>query len=221
MDVLIIGAGGHGKVVLDILRAEGRFRPVAFLDADTTLSGSQVHGLPVLGQVNLLPKLRQKAQGAIVAIGDNRARAGHVEMLRQQGWEVANAVHPSAVISPTARLGVNVVIAAGAVVGPDAEIGDGVIINTSAVVDHECQIAASVHICPAAALGGRVRIGEQAFIGLGSRIIQCLTIGCQSIVGAGAVVLEDVPDYATVVGVPARVVKVGRPAGMPVETCAI
>jgi UDP-perosamine 4-acetyltransferase len=207
MDVLIIGAGGHGKVVLDILRAAAVHRPIGFLDADPALNGANLHGLPVLGQINLLPKLKQKTSAAIVAIGDNRARASYADLLRQHGFELVNAIHPRATVSPTARLGINVVVAAGAVVGTDADLADGVIVNTSAVVDHECRISAAAHICPAAALAGRVSVGEMAFVGLGCRIIQCLTIGRQAIVGAGAVVIADVPDHATAVGVPARIIK--------------
>ena len=202
MDVVIIGAGGHGKVVLDILRAAGTDRPVGFLDADPALTGSAINGLPVLGQINLLPKLRQKVRGAIVAIGDNRARARVADIVSGQGWELINAIHPRASVSATARLGKNIVVAAGAVVATDAEIADHVIINTSAVVEHECRIGRAAHICPAAALAGRVTVGEMAFVGLGSRVIQCLTIGAHSIIGAGAVVIEDVGECVTAVGVP-------------------
>jgi len=198
--------------VLDILRAAGRDRPMGFLDADPALAGSTIHGLPVLGQINLIPKLKsQRIAGAIVAIGDNLARHQYAETLRQQGLELVNAIHPSATISSTARLGKNVVIAAGAVVGPDALISDSVIINTGALIDHECRIDQAVHICPGAALAGRVQVGEMAFVGLGCRIIQCLIVGRQATVGAGAVVIEDVPELATVVGVPARIIKTARP----------
>ncbi|MGA3065628.1 MAG: acetyltransferase [Tepidisphaeraceae bacterium] len=209
MDVIIIGAGGHGRVVLDILRAAGGPKPIGFIDADPQLAGKTIGGLCVLGQANLLPKLRtQKVKAAIVAVGDNRARRSYAKKLLEQGFELINAIHPSSVVSPTARLGKNVVVAAGAVIGTDCLIADDVIINTSAVIDHECEIGQAVHICPAAALAGRVRVGEEAFIGLGCRVIQCLTIGSQAVVGAGAVVIADVPEGATVVGVPARVIKV-------------
>jgi UDP-perosamine 4-acetyltransferase len=216
MDILIVGAGGHGKVVLDILKAAGAHRPVGFLDADPSLAGSSLHGLTVLGQVNLLPKLKSKARGAIVAIGDNRARARYADMLRTEGYELISAIHPRACVSPSAKLGGSVVIAAGASVGADAELGDCVIVNTSAVVEHECRIESAAHICPAAALAGRVRVGEMAFVGLGCRVIQCLKIGRHATVGAGAVVIADVPDYSTVVGVPARVIKNGSPIALEV-----
>ena len=212
MDVVIVGGGGHGKVVLDILRSSGRSRPVGFLDADPFLAGSTIHGLPVLGQINLIPKLKsQRISGAIVAIGDNLARLRYANTLQEQGLELVNAIHPSATVSPSATIGKNVVIAAGSVVGPDAVISDSVIVNTGALVDHECRIDRGVHICPGVALAGRVQVGEMAFLGLGCRIIQCLIVGRQATVGAGAVVIEDVPELATVVGVPARVIKTAQP----------
>jgi sugar O-acyltransferase (sialic acid O-acetyltransferase NeuD family) len=214
MDVLIIGAGGHGRVVLDILRAQGQYRPIGFLDADPSLTGQIISGLEVLGPVNLLHKLKsQKVKGAIVGIGDNNARLRYAKLVMEQGLELINAIHPSAVVSQTAILGRNIVIAPGAVVGTDARIADSVIVNTSAVIDHECEICQGTHICPAAALAGRVRIGVATFVGLGSRIIQCLKIGDGCVIGAGAVVIRDVEDGATVVGVPARVLEVADAAG--------
>ena len=210
MDLVIIGAGGHGKVVLDIVRAAGRDEAVAFLDADPALAGTAVGGVPVLGAINVLPKLRgQGVRTAIVAIGDNRTRLQYARHLVEQGFELATAVHPTAFVSPTARFGRNVVVAPQAAVVTEATIGDSVIVNTSAVVDHECEIGAGVHVGPGAHLGGRVRVGEGAFVGLGANILQCRTIGAFATVGAGAVVREDVPDGATVVGVPARVVRAG------------
>jgi UDP-perosamine 4-acetyltransferase len=207
MDVILIGGGGHGRVVLDILRTGGEFNPIGFLDADPELAGQIIGGVPVLGQINLLPKLKSKTNKAIITIGDNRARMSYAGKLRDHGYSLINAIHPSAVISETAKLGVNIVVAAGAVISADAIIGDGAIINTAAIIDHECEIGDGCHVCPAAAVAGRVRIGEEAFIGLGCRIIQCLNIGSRAIVGAGAVVLNDVDDDTTVVGVPARTIK--------------
>ncbi len=208
MDVIIVGAGGHGKVVLDILRAAGKDKPIGFVDADASLVGTNIGGLPVLGLPNILPRLRQqKARGAIIAIGDNRTRLEYAGVLKEQGFELINAIHPTASIAPTATLGVNVVISAQATVCTEVTLGDSVIVNTAAVVDHECLVAPGVHVCPGAHLAGRVRVGEGSFIGLGANIIQCLTIGEFATIGAGAVVIVDVPDHATVVGVPARVIK--------------
>jgi sugar O-acyltransferase (sialic acid O-acetyltransferase NeuD family) len=211
MDVVLIGAGGHGRVVLDILRASGIHNPVGFLDADSQLTGQEVGGLPVLGQLNLLPKLKaQKVKGAIISIGDNHPRWQYFQKIFGHGFELVNAIHPAATVADSATLGRNVVVAAGAVISTDAHIADAVIVNTSAVVDHECLIGPAVHICPSASLAGRVSVGQQAFIGLGANIIQCLNLGPYCIVGAGAVVIAEVPEGATVVGVPAKVIKMGK-----------
>jgi UDP-perosamine 4-acetyltransferase len=213
MDVVILGAGGHGRVVLEILRAGGRYSPIGFIDANTSLAGTQIGGVPVLGAANQLPKLRQsKLRHAIVAIGDNRTRQRYAQTLVEHGFELINAIHPSASIASSATLGANVVVAAGAVICTDARIGDCVIVNTNAVVDHECEIGDAVHVCPGALLAGRVRVGDGAFVGLGAKVIQCLSIGELAVIGAGAVVLKDVPAGATAVGVPARIVKVTSPA---------
>lgn len=209
MDVVVVGAGGHGRVILDILRAAGQHRPVGFIDADPALTDTKVAGLPVFGHLNVLPKLRQqRIGGAIIAIGDSSARMSYARLMKDHGFELINAIHPSATLSPSATIGKNVVVAAHAVIGPDTVIEDSCIINTAAVVDHECHIHAGSHICPGAILAGRVQIHEECFIGLGAKIIQCLTIGRQTIVGAGAVVIEDLPEGATAVGVPARVIKI-------------
>ncbi|HEY2761516.1 MAG TPA: hypothetical protein VGI75_12255, partial [Pirellulales bacterium] len=117
MGTIIVGAGGHGKVVLDILRAQGRYTPVGFIDADPNLVGTQVGGLPVLGAINMLPKLRQqKIKYAIVAIGNGKSRISYGNALRENGYELIAAIHPSSVISPSAKIGVNTVVAAGAIV---------------------------------------------------------------------------------------------------------
>jgi sugar O-acyltransferase (sialic acid O-acetyltransferase NeuD family) len=213
MKLVIVGAGGHGKVVLDILRAAGLHEPVGFVDSSPGRTGSKFGGLPVFGPANVLPKLRQQnIRAAIVAIGDCRARQKYATLLREEGFELLNAIHPTASISASAVVGKNVVIAAQAAVCTEAQIGDSVILNTNSVVDHECEIGQAAHICPGAHLAGRVRVGAGAWIGIGANVIQCLSIGEHAIVGAGAAVIRDVPAYATVVGVPARVIKTDVPS---------
>lgn len=208
MQIVIIGAGGHGKVVLDILRAAGEEEPVGFVDSSPSRAGGRIGGLPIFGPANVLPKLRQQGvRGAIVAIGDCRARVQYATLLREQGFELINAIHPTSSVSPTAMLGRNVVVAAQAAVCTDARIEDSVILNTACVVDHECELGPGVHVCPGAHLAGRVRVGAGAWIGIGANVIQCLSIGEHAMVGAGAAVIRDVPAHSTVVGVPARVIK--------------
>lgn len=216
MDVVLIGAGGHGRVVLDILRTAGVHKPVGFLDADPALTGTKIDGVPVLGQINQLPKLKgQKVKGVIISIGDNYPRKQYFRKVADQGFELINAIHPSSTISESVKFGRNIVVAAGAVISTGVHIGDSVIVNTSAVIDHECRIGQAVHVCPSATLAGRVTVGDETFLGLGCNIIQCLKIGSHATIGAGAVVIEDVPDRATVVGVPAKVIRMGKPTLEP------
>jgi UDP-perosamine 4-acetyltransferase len=212
-DVVIIGAGGHGKVVLDIRVAQGVYRPVGFVDNNPSLLDSYVCGLPVLGPINALPRLkRQRIRHAIVAIGDNRQRLNQLPEIEAGGFTLVNAVHPTAYVSPQATLGRGVVVAPKACVITEARVGDLAIVNTAAVVDHECDVGEGAHVCPGAILAGRVRVGRGAFIGIGAQVIQCRSVGDFAVVGAGAAVVQDVPDGATAVGVPARVVKSAAPA---------
>lgn len=207
-DLVIVGAGGHGKVVLDVVLAERRYRPVGFVDADPALTDAYVGGLPVVGSVNSLPRLRQqRVRHAIVAIGDNRTRLRYASLLREQGFELANAVHPTASVSSTASVGDNVVVCPQAAVVCEARLGLAAIVNTGAVIDRECVIGDGAHVCPGAVLAGRVRVGRGAFVGIGAQVIQCRSIGRFAIVGAGAAVIDDVPDFTTVVGVPARAIR--------------
>ncbi len=207
-EIIIVGAGGHGRVVLDILRAAEEFTPVGFLDANAGLHGRQVDGLEVLGDLSVLERLKyQGVTGAIVAIGDNHIRRTYAEDITNLGLNLINAIHPSANIAATAHIGKNVVIAAGAVVCAHCQIGNSTVLNTGCIVDHESIIANSAHICPGAKLAGRVTVDSGAFVGIGATIIQNVRIGTDAVVGAGAVVIKEVPPGVTVVGVPARILR--------------
>lgn len=206
MEIVVIGAGGHARVVLEILRAAGGHRCVGLLDQDPALQGSVIDGIAVLGLPNQLHRLRQQnVRGVAIAVGENRARLSYVELVRQHGLELITLIHPAAVVASTAKIGGGCVVAAGAAVAAAARIGEAAILNTNCVVDHECEVDAGVHVCPGALLAGRVRVDRGAMIGLGAKVLPCLSIGAGAIVGAGAVVIRDVPAQCTVVGVPARV----------------
>jgi len=207
-NVAIVGAGGQGRVVLDILQQDRAIRVVGFIDSNAELAGRRVDGVPVLGSMQDLPKLRTEHDitGVIVAIGTNGIRRAFAEELEQMQLTLINAIHPSAHIAASVSLGKNIVIAAGAMVCAHCQIGDSVILNTGCIVDHESMIGTAVHICPGAKLAGRVTVEAGAFVGIGATVIHCLRIGYEAIVGAGAVVIHEVDPLATVVGVPARVV---------------
>jgi len=207
---LILGAGGHGRVVLDILLQTGHHDVIGFLDNNADIHGRRVDGIPVLGSVVDLATVAQEHDcgGVIIAIGDNGVRRGLAREVEASGIELINAIHPSATLSHNATLGRNVVVAAGAVVCAHCQIGDSAILNTGCIVDHQTMIGEGVHICPGVRIAGRVKVEPGAFIGVGATVIPKVTLGCESIVGAGAVVIEDVPSLATVVGVPAQPVKI-------------
>ena len=205
---LIIGAGGHGKVVADILWSAG-IEPAGFIDADESLWGTPILDLPVLGGIAHLEELARHvgSRSAVVAIGDNRLRLEHAREVVKAGLSLQSAIHPSAMISPRARLGAGVVACMGSAICVEARIGDLAIVNTNAVVDHECNVGEAAHVCPNATLAGRVQIGQGAFIGTGASIIQCRRVGEWATIGAGSAVIADIPHAATAVGVPARIIR--------------
>jgi sugar O-acyltransferase (sialic acid O-acetyltransferase NeuD family) len=216
MKIVIIGAGGHGRVVLDILRNNHQFEVAGFIDTNPALHRQFIDGIEVLGDLSIIRRLPEIGiGGAFVAIGDNRIRQKYAAFLAQAGVNLVSAIHPGASVAGTAQIGKNVVIAAGANICTHVTIEDSVILNTGCIIEHESVIHQAAHICPGVKLAGHVRIMESAFIGIGATIIQGITIGESAVVGAGTVVLQEVPAFTTVVGVPARVVK---PSHIPAVT---
>ena len=208
MRCIVIGAGGHGRVVLDILMQENRHEVEGFVDSNADLRGRRVDGLPVLGDFSVLQDLRDRGvEGAVVAIGDNGVRRHFADRAERAGFNLINVIHPSANLAHNVTLGRNIVVAAGALVCAHCQIGDSTILNTGCIVDHESMIATAVHICPGARLAGRVTVESGAFVGIGATIIQNLRIGQDAIIAAGAVVINDVEPLTTVVGVPAQAIK--------------
>lgn len=205
---LIIGAGGHGRVVLDILLQHSGCEVVGFLDNNTAIHGRRVDGLPVLGSVADLTRFASQLQidGIVIAIGDNGVRRGLARQAERQRVPLLNAVHPSATLAHNTTIGRNVVIAAGVVICAHCQIGDSTILNTGCIIDHQTTIGEGCHVCPGVRIAGRVSIEPGAFVGIGATVIPNVSIGCESIVGAGAVVIDDVPPMTTVVGVPAKAV---------------
>lgn len=205
---VIVGAGGHGRVVLDILIRARQYRVIGFLDSNPELHGRRMDGVPILGDLSALGDLKaQGLAGAIVAIGDNGVRRSFADEIEAMGVDLINAIHPSANLAHNVRIGHNVCIAAGALVCAHCQIGDSVILNTGCIVDHESMIGTAAHICPGARLAGRVTVESGAFVGIGATVLQGLRIGCEAVVGGGAVVIRDVEPMTTVVGVPARTIR--------------
>jgi sugar O-acyltransferase (sialic acid O-acetyltransferase NeuD family) len=211
MQVVGLGAGGHAKVVIEILRLVGGYELIGLLDENPKLWGTRLSEVNVLGADALLPELYQQgARGFFIglgSVGDSTPRQRLYEEARRAGFDGACAIHPRAIVSASAEIGDGPTVMAGAVINADAHIGDNVIINSGAIVEHDCLVGSHVHIATGARLAGGVRVDQGAHIGLGASVKQGITIGRYAIVGAGAVVVRDVPDGAVVAGVPARILK--------------
>lgn len=201
--ILLLGAGGHGKAMADLLLAAGGYDIAGFVDAAP--KASQVLGLPVLGDESQLAALaRQGVTLAHAAVGDNAQRLSGAGRLRTAGFGLPSLIHPAALIGHGAMIGEGAAILARAVIGPDAEIGPLALINTGAIVEHDCVVGEAAHIGPGAVLAGGVSVGAGALLGAGAVVRPGITIGAGAVIGAGAAVVEDVPPGAKVMGVPAR-----------------
>src|SRR6202022_1495725 len=205
--VLVWGAGGHGKVVVDALMASGEWKVAGVLDEDEKKRGSEVLGVKVIllnGDVAKVARGLDCGRVAI-AIGDNFVRFEKLQQARRAGLVAVNVVHPRAHISRFVKMGEGVTILAGATINPGTTIEDNVCVNTSASGDHDNYLERSCHIFPNATLTGGVRVGEFAYVGSGAVIAPNLTVGKYSYVGAGAGVLVDAEEDTIVFGAPAKV----------------
>lgn len=209
--IVILGAGGHAGVLIDALRAGGEVRPLAVVDSDPARRGSMLLDANVLGSDDLLPDLISAGtKYFIVGVGGTRNNSPRRRLFQQcvnLGLEALSVVHPTATISPWAKVGAGVQALAHAVINAGATVGANVVVNTGAIVEHDCVIGDHVHIATGARLCGMVTVGEGAHVGAGAVVRQGISIGAAAVVGAGAVVVKDVPAAAVVAGVPAKPLK--------------
>ncbi len=210
--VVGVGAGGHARVIIEILQLRGETEIVGLTDPDPVLWNTQVAGIPIIGTDDELAALVERGvQSAFIGVGgvgDNSRRRRLYERVCGLGFEPLTIVHPQAIVSATAAVERGVMVFAGAIINPNARVGENVIVNTGVIVEHDCEIAAHVHIASGAVLCGGVRVSESAHIGAGATILQGITIGASAIVGAGAVVVKNIPARMVVVGSPARILRV-------------
>ena len=199
--LLIVGAGGHGKVVADIAMKMSLWESIAFLDDNDSLG--EVLGLKVIDKATEATKYVRDSD-LFVAIGNDTIRERTQRELESTGAELPVLIHPHAVIAQDVELGVGSVVMAGVVINSCTRIGRGCIINTGATIGHDNIIEDFVHVSPGVNTGGSVRIGTGTWIGLGSKIVNNVNITGGCTVGAGAVVVKDITIAGTYVGVPAR-----------------
>jgi sugar O-acyltransferase (sialic acid O-acetyltransferase NeuD family) len=208
--ILVVGAGGHARSVLDVIRSEGRYQVAGLIDGSKP-KATPILGSQVLGQESDLSLicLEQGTRRGIVAIGDNWQRRAVMERLRAllPAFEFVSPVHPSATVAGDVAIGPGTVIMPGAVIGSGSRIGEGCIVNTLSCLDHDGLMEDYASLAPGAVTGGRVHLGTCAAVGLGARVVHNLAIGAHAVVGAGALVIEDVPPEVVAFGAPAQVIR--------------
>lgn len=205
---VILGGGGHARLIIDCLKESGAAVPMAVLDSDRALWGKDLLGVPVKGGDDLLAAMA-KTKGlrfvvGLGGVGDNGPRARLFALGLSRGLKPLTVIHPSAVLSRSAVVGEGSVLAPGAIVNAAAVLGRNVIVNSGAIVEHDCVVRDHAHVATGAVLASTVRVGAGAHIGAGAVVRQGLTIGEDAVVAAGAAVVKDVAPRSVVGGVPAR-----------------
>jgi sugar O-acyltransferase (sialic acid O-acetyltransferase NeuD family) len=213
-NIVVIGASGHAKVVVDIIEKEGRYTIAGLLDSGKE-SGTTFAGYSVLGNEDYLREVRRlgRAEAGIIAIGDNWVRHQVAQRFArlEPDFPFVSAIHPSAQIGSNVSVGAGSVVMPGAVINSDTQVGRFCIVNTNASVDHDCVIGDYACILPGAVLGGNVRIGAFSVVALGAHIVHGITVGEHTVIGAGATVLSDIGDGAVAWGTPAQVMRARSP----------
>lgn len=206
-EIIIIGGGGHARVLIDLIKTSGQYKITGILDSQLE-KGSTVAGITVIGNEEMLLELYDHGiRNACIGIGsvkDNSKRKMLYEKVIQFGFFAPFLIHRSSIASENIDIAGGVQIMAGAIVQTGSSIGENTIVNTGAIVEHDCAVGSHVHICPGTVISGGCTVGEGAFVGAGATVLQGIKIGNNSIVSAGAVVINDVSDNAKVIGVPAR-----------------
>jgi sugar O-acyltransferase (sialic acid O-acetyltransferase NeuD family) len=204
--VIILGAGGHAKVVLNVLQLSG-FDVLGLTDQNASLHGTEILGCLVLGGDAVVDKHNPNDIKLIIGVGSTKplgSRKTLYQKFSSAGYSFAPVTHPSAAIAPDVILAPGTQIMAGAVIQPSCQIGQNTIINTRTSIDHDCQIGDHVHIAPGTVLSGDVVVEDDAHIGPGATIIEGIKIGAGAVVAAGACLVGDVPSNSRVSGIPAK-----------------
>lgn len=206
--IIILGGGGHAKVLIDLIKIKRNFEIVGILDIQL-VKGTKVLDVPVLGEDDILVDIfKEGVKMACIGVGsvkDNNIRSRLFDTAKHAGLEVPSLIHPNSFISRKSKIAEGVQVMAGAIIQTNTFIDENSIINTGAIIDHDCVIGKNTHVCPGVVIGGEVTIGDNSFIGAGVTIIQGVNIGNNAVVGVGAVVIKNVPGGVTVKGVPAKI----------------
>ena len=208
--LLILGAGGHSKVVIEAAVAQNNFKEISLLDDNynkgNMLTFKKVLDYKIIGnlKIALAKDIKKRFSHAFVAIGNCEKRIEWIKILQDNGYEIPKIIHPNSFISPSAKIEKGSIIAVNSTIQSSSSIQEGVIVNTGATIDHDCVIKKGAHICPGVNLAGNVTVGSKSWIGIGSCVIENIKIGENVLVGAGSTVVDNLPDNVKAYGSPAK-----------------
>lgn len=207
--IVLIGAGGHCKVIIDIIRSTNEYEIIGITDNNVT---SRVFDIPIIGDDTILGSIHNTGVDyAFIAIGSLKninIRNNIYANLKNIGFKLPVLIHKSAIVSPFSYIGEGTCIMPGAIVNPGVNIEENCIVNTGSVIEHDCNIGYNTHISPNVSIAGGVNIGFNSHLGIGCTIIQERNIGNNVTIGAGSVVIKDIKDFTLAVGVPSREIQI-------------
>ncbi|SHJ50129.1 acetyltransferase [Paramaledivibacter caminithermalis] len=205
--IILIGAGGHAKVIIDILNKDKDYEIIGCLDKNYKYK-PKILGYDVMGDDSIISRLYNSGiRYAFVALGDNRLRYKISENLIAEGFSLINVISKNAYISDFVKLGYGIAIMPGVVINANTIVGNNTIINTNASIDHDCSIGDNCHVAPGSSLSGYVNVENGAFLGTGCNVRDGVKIGKWSIIGVGSAVVKDIPSYSLAYGVPAKIIR--------------
>lgn len=204
-NIIIYGAGGHAKVIIDIVQQAAIHKIIGLVD--DTGSVNNLMGYPVVGDMKIY--LDNGVKAGLVAIGDNWQRGRVVKKITDiyRDFEFVTAIHPSVNKARDVSIGAGAVVMSGCNINPSVQLGNHCIINTGANVDHDCCIHDFSSLAPGVTLGGNVVIGEYTAVGLGASVIQRIEVNPYTVIGAGSVVVKNIPSYCIAYGNPCKIVR--------------
>ena len=205
-DLIIVGAGGHARVVIDAAELQG-FNILSIVDTNYHEQDETIINYQVIGGFSELGHFDRKATNVFIAIGDAKERAFYFDEVKNMGFSIPKIIHPTAILSKYVTIGDGVFVNSGVILNATVVIDENSVVNTGAILDHEVHLGRHSHVAPGCKIGGRVKIGDFTFIGIGATVIDKIKIGSHVIVGAVSVVIRDVESNSTVVGIPARRIK--------------
>lgn len=207
--IVLIGAGGHCKVIIDIIKSANEYQIVGI--TDKSAKGNLLN-IPIIGDDSVLQNIYDNGTKyafiGLGALGNINVRNIICDKLRKIGFKLPVLIHRNSIVSPYVKIGDGTCVMAGTVINAGTHISENCIINTGSIIEHDCKIGHNTHVSPNSSIAGTVTVGFNTHIGIGSSIIQGKIIGNNVTIGAGAVVINDIPDNSTAVGVPAKVIKI-------------